>query len=134
VVSADPTADRPWLLAETGDLAPDGSVVVARRGGAGGLPNAPSVGLRLKVHTTGSLDEVMIKHPKYAGLGPVAWLDDDRFTTWGSANAHDVDLLTCSVRAQECSVTQPGIATLRADGSDPGFRLPNGQLWSGVRG
>jgi hypothetical protein len=99
------------------------------------------------VYTTASFKQVTISHPRYAGLGSIAWLDDDRFTTWGTTNsrvtndvativgsADDVDLLTCSIRAGACTVTQQGFAKLKADDSDPGFRLPNGQLWSGARG
>ncbi len=79
--------------------------------------------------------------------GTTADVSPDGATTWGTTSSHfvedvvtaagsadDVDLLTCSIRAGACSVTQPDIAKLKADGSDPGFRLPNGQLWSGVRG
>jgi hypothetical protein len=49
-------------------------------------------------------------------------------------SADDVDLLTCSISAGACTVTQQDFAKLKADGSDPGFRLPNGQPWSGARG
>jgi hypothetical protein len=150
LVSTDPTADRALVAGTTADVSPDGAVVVARAGGGPLLPL--SVGQRLYAYTTGSLNkvtikEVTIKHPLYLGLSSIAWLDDDRFTTWGTTSSHfvedvvtaagsadDVDLLTCSIRAGACSVTQPDIAKLKADGSDPGFRLPNGQLWSGVRG
>lgn len=99
------------------------------------------------MYTTGPIKEVTISHPRYAGLGSIAWLDDDRFTTGSTTNsrvthdvttivgsADDVDLLTCSIRAGACTVTQHGIAKLKTDGSDPGFRLPIGQLWSGARG
>lgn len=145
VVSADPTADQPGARGETADLAPGGGAVVARS--AGGPAPSVTVGQWLSVYTTGSFKQVTISHPRYAGLGSIAWLDDDRFTTWGSTNsrvtndvativgsADDVDLLTCSIRAGACTVTQQSFAKLKADDSDPAFRLPNGQLWSGVRG
>jgi hypothetical protein len=82
VVSADPTADQPGALGETADLAPGGGAVVARSGAGPLLPL--TVGQRLYVYTTGSFKQVTISHPRYFGLGSIAWLDGDRFTTWGT--------------------------------------------------
>ncbi len=101
VVSDDPAATEPVFDGAFANLSPSATYVYT------------DVDDELKVFDVQTGQERTPEHPGYPFVGLTEWLDDDTFVAVGikagNQESDPLDLLTCSISSEECTVTVPEV-------------------------
>ena len=101
VVSDDPAASKPVFDGAFANLSPSATYVYT------------DVDDELKVFDVQTGQERTPEHPGYPFVGLTEWLDDDTFVAVGikagNRESDPLDLLTCSISSEECTVTKPEV-------------------------